>query len=145
MKRAMADQLLFDKLAYIDRLKRAGIDEGHARAHAEAMDEALRESLPTKADLATIKADIALVKADLVADIAAVKADLVADIALVKADLVADIAAVKADLVADIAVLRTEITRLDNKIELAVRDLTIRMGAVGVALFAALASIKFFG
>jgi len=119
MKRAMADQPLFDKLAYIDRLKRAGIDEGHARAHAEAMDEALRESLPTKADLATIKGDIA------------------ADIALVKTD----IALVKAD----VAVLRNEITRLDNKIELAVRDLTIRMGAVGVALFAALDSIKFFG
>jgi hypothetical protein len=134
MKRAMADQLLFDKLAYIDRLKRAGIDEGQARAHAEAMDEALRESLPTRTDLAAVKAD-------LTADIALVKADLTADIALVKAD----IALVKSELAADIAGLRTEITRLDNKIELAVRDLTIRMGAVGVALFAALASIKFFG
>jgi hypothetical protein len=40
---------------------------------------------------------------------------------------------------------RTDIVRLDQKIELAVRDLTIRMGAMTVALFAALASIKFFG
>jgi hypothetical protein len=98
----MADMILFDKLAYIDRLKRAGIDDIHARAHAEAMDDALRESVATKADL------------------------------------------------------RNEITRLENKIgsesarletkiDLAVRDVTIRIGAMLIALFAALASIKFFG
>jgi hypothetical protein len=87
----MADTILFDKLAYIDRLKRAGVDDNLARAHAEAMDEALRESVATKSDL------------------------------------------------------RTETVRLENKIELAVRDLTIRMGAIAIALFAALASIKFFG
>jgi hypothetical protein len=63
----MADTILFDKLAYIDRLKRAGIDENQARAHAE------------------------------------------------------------------------------TKIDLAVRDMTIRTGAMLIALFAALASIKFFG
>ena len=51
----MADQLLFDKLAYIDRLKRAGIDEGQARAHAEAVEEALRESVATKHDVAAVE------------------------------------------------------------------------------------------
>jgi hypothetical protein len=76
----MADQILFDKLRFIDRLKSAGIDDNQARAHAEAMDEALRESVATKLDIA-----------------------------------------------------------------LAVRDMTIRMGAIAIALFAALASIKFFG
>jgi hypothetical protein len=76
----MADQIHFDKLGFIDRLKRAGIKDNQARAHAEAMDEALRESVATKLDIA-----------------------------------------------------------------LAVRDMTIRMGAIVIALFAALASIKFFG
>ena len=47
----MADQILFDKLAYIDRLKRGGIDDNQARAHAEAMDDALRESVATTAQL----------------------------------------------------------------------------------------------
>jgi hypothetical protein len=47
----MAEQILFDRLAYLDRLKRAGIPEDHARAHAEAIDEALRESVATKRDL----------------------------------------------------------------------------------------------
>jgi hypothetical protein len=87
----MADQILFDRLRFIDRLKRAGIDDNQARAHAEAMDEALHESVATKADL------------------------------------------------------RVEISRLETKIELAVRDMTIRMGAIAIALFAALASINFFG
>jgi hypothetical protein len=78
MERQVADRILFDKLRFIDRLKSAGIDN-QARAHAEAMDEALRESVATKLDIA-----------------------------------------------------------------LAVRDMTIRMGAIAIALFAALASIKFF-
>jgi hypothetical protein len=87
----MTDQILFDKLVYIDRLKRAGITDDQARAHAEAMDEALRESVVT------------------------------------------------------VPIFRTEITRLENRIELLGRDLTVRMGVIAVALFAALAGIKFFG
>ena len=76
----MTDQILFDKLIYIDRLKRAGITDEQARAHAEAMDEALRDAVATKVDL-----------------------------------------------------------------RIAVKDLTIRMGAVAVTLFAALTAIKLFG
>lgn len=87
----MSGQILFDKLVYIDRLKRSGISEEHARAHAEAIDEALRESVVT------------------------------------------------------IPIFRSEIMRVESKVELAVRDLTIRMGAIAVALFAALAGIKYFG
>jgi hypothetical protein len=44
----MTDQILFDRLTYIDRLKRGGIGDEQARAHAEAMDAALRESVATK-------------------------------------------------------------------------------------------------
>jgi hypothetical protein len=80
-------QVLFDKLAYMDRLTRAGINETQARAHAEAMEEALRESVATKSD----------------------------------------------------------VRDLENKIEIAVRDMTIRTGAMLIVLFGALASIKFFG
>lgn len=47
----MADQILFDKLIYVDRLTRAGFTEDQARAHAEAMDEALREAVATRTDL----------------------------------------------------------------------------------------------
>src|SRR4051812_17169312 len=49
----MADlnQLLFDRLIYVDRLKRAGIDEAQARAHADALNEALRDAVATKHDI----------------------------------------------------------------------------------------------
>jgi hypothetical protein len=46
--------------------------------------------------------------------------------------------ATKADMVA----LKTD---LEHKIEIAVRDMTIRIGAMLIVLFGALASIKFFG
>jgi hypothetical protein len=83
----MADQILFDRLAYIDKLKSAGIDEAQARAHGEALDSALRDSVATKQDIEAIRRDL----------------------------------------------------------QLAVRDMTIRMGVIAIALFGALASIKFFG
>jgi hypothetical protein len=82
----MADTLLFDKLTYVDRLVKAGIDESQARAHAEAMEEALRESVATKVDIA----------------------------------------------------------RLENKIELAVRDLKIWAGSIAVLLFGAPVAVRFF-
>jgi hypothetical protein len=80
-------QILFDRLRYMDKLTGAGIPEPQARAHADAMDNALRESVATKSDIA----------------------------------------------------------RLDAKIDIAVRDLTIRTGGMLVVLFGALAAIKFFG
>jgi hypothetical protein len=45
--------LLFDKLAYKDKLTASGIPEAHARALGDAMDEALRESVATKPFLET--------------------------------------------------------------------------------------------
>jgi hypothetical protein len=61
--------LTFDKLAYIDRLKAAGISERDARAHADSLDVALREQVATKADLqesrVAMKADLADMKSDI--------------------------------------------------------------------------------
>jgi hypothetical protein len=45
----------------------------------------------------------------------------------------------------DIAGVKQEIIAVRHDIEIAVRDMTIRMGAIAIALFAALDSIKFFG
>ena len=56
----MSDQILFDKLAYIDKLKSAGISDDQARAHAEAMDAALRDSVATKFDIAALKNELTL-------------------------------------------------------------------------------------
>ena len=114
--------LTFDKLAYVDRLKAAGVGEREARALAEGLDQALREEVATKTDLTAVKselaADIAAVKTELAADIAAVRAELAADIAAVKTDLVAvrtelkgDIAALKTELKGDIAAVKHDMLR----------------------------------
>ena len=79
--------LTFDKLAYVDRLQAAGMGEREARALAEGLDQALREEVATKTDLAAVKTDLAAVKTELAADIAAVKTELAADIAAVKTEL----------------------------------------------------------
>jgi hypothetical protein len=71
----MPDQLPFDKLRFIDR-----------PTHAVALEEALRDAVATKSDIAEVK----------------------------------------------------------HVIQLAVRDMTIRKGAIVVALLAAMATIKFF-
>jgi hypothetical protein len=61
----MPDTLLFDKLTYIDRLTKAGIDEAQARAHAEAMEEALREGVATKRDITELRHAMELLGRDL--------------------------------------------------------------------------------
>lgn len=43
--------ITFDKLAYVKKLKSGGVAPEAARLHADALDEALRESVSTKADL----------------------------------------------------------------------------------------------
>ena len=41
----------FDKLLYLETLKSSGISEEQAKAHAHALDEALRDAVATKADV----------------------------------------------------------------------------------------------
>jgi glyceraldehyde-3-phosphate dehydrogenase/erythrose-4-phosphate dehydrogenase len=91
--------LTFDKLAYVDRLKAAGMGEREARALAEGLDQALREEVATKTDLA------------------AVKTGLAADIAAVKTELAADIAAVKTD----VATVRTELVAVEYKLQVEIQ------------------------
>jgi len=64
--------MTFDKLAYIDRLKAAGFAEPQARAMADGLDQALREEVATKSDIATLRGEMIGLKGEL---LAAVKAD----------------------------------------------------------------------
>lgn len=54
--------MTFDRLAYIDRLKAAGVTEPQARAMADGLDQALREEVATKSDVAVLKSDIVAVR-----------------------------------------------------------------------------------
>jgi hypothetical protein len=61
----MPDQILFDKVIYMDRLKRAGIAEDQARAFVDAAHEALREGVATKVDLHDLKAELSDLRASI--------------------------------------------------------------------------------
>src|SRR5215207_5457268 len=79
--------LTFDKLAYVDRLQAAGMGEREARALAEGLDQALRDEVATKTDIAAVKTDLAAVKTELLVEIAAVKTQLSVEIAAVNTRL----------------------------------------------------------
>jgi hypothetical protein len=108
----MTDQILFDRLVYIDRLKRGGIAEDQARAHAEAMDSALREGVSTRADVDAIKIASAAVEGQL----KSIRADLDSKLDRAVSDMTA-------------------------RIDLAVKDMTIRLGGIVAIGIAALAAI----
>ena len=53
----MTSQILFDRLAYVDRLKAGSFSEQQARA-ADALGEALTETVATKADIAQLETTV---------------------------------------------------------------------------------------
>ena len=54
----MTAQILFDRLAYVDRLKAGSFSEQQARAAADALGDALAETVATKADIAGVETKI---------------------------------------------------------------------------------------
>jgi hypothetical protein len=80
----MNAHLLFDKLAYVDRLKAAGVDDQQARAHAEGLEQAFREEVATKTDLieleTALRADILKLETSLRADMASNAQSLVKEL-----------------------------------------------------------------
>ena len=108
--------LTFDKLAYVDRLKAAGMGESEARALAEGLDQALREEVATRTDIAAVRTDLAAVKTELSVDIAAVKAELSAEIAAVKTELSVKIAAVDTRLSTVEHKLRVEVQTANHDV-----------------------------
>ncbi len=95
--------LTFDKLAYVDRLKAAGVGEREARALAEGLDQALREEVATKTDLT------------------AVRTGLAADIAAVRTELAGGLAAVRTELAGGLASVRTELAAVEHKLQVEIQ------------------------
>jgi hypothetical protein len=57
-------QILFDRLAYVDKLKTTGMGEDTARTHADA-DQALRDAVASRVDLVRIEGKITAIEAKL--------------------------------------------------------------------------------
>jgi hypothetical protein len=106
--------LTFDKLAYVDRLQAAGMGEREARALAEGLDQALREEVATKTDIAAVKTGLS-------AEIAAVKTGLSAEIAAVRTELSGEIAAVKTELSVKIAAVDARLTSVEHKLRVEIQ------------------------
>jgi transketolase C-terminal domain/subunit len=70
----VTNQILFDRLAYVDRLKAGSFSEQQARAAADALGEALVETVATKADIVSVKADIGQLETKFEARFASVEA-----------------------------------------------------------------------
>jgi hypothetical protein len=103
----------FDTLKMARKLEASGFPVAQAVGAAEAMAEAM-----TTSDVAT-KADLQATKTDLERSISLVRSDLLQ----VRTDLERSISQVRTDL-------ETKIDRVDTKIELLRRDMTIRLGAM---------------
>jgi hypothetical protein len=80
--------MTFDKLAYIDRLKAAGFAEPQARAMADGLDQALREEVATKSDVATLRSEIDLLRVEVKSDLSTLRGEFRAELGGLKADLV---------------------------------------------------------
>jgi hypothetical protein len=81
--------MTFDKLAYIDRLKAAGFAEPQARAMADGLDQALREEVATKSDVAALRSEIDLLRVEVKSDLSTLRGEFRAELGgRLKADLV---------------------------------------------------------
>lgn len=79
--------MTFDKLTYIDRLKAAGFAEPQARAMADGLDQALREEVATKGDLAVLRAELKSDLGLLRGEVGGLKGELLAVMKADKVDL----------------------------------------------------------
>ncbi len=154
----------FDRLIYIDRLKEAGVDETTARAHADALREALFESVATKSDLkeevasirsdlkeeargirADLKHEVGSLRADIKEEARSIRADLKEEARSIRAELKEEVGSIRADIKDNVTRLEHSIAILDRKIEITARDLTIK-GAGGLVIIASIMiGLKLFG
>ncbi len=128
----------FDRLAYVDRLKDAGVEEPIARAHAQALREALEEGVATKADLEALETRLG-------SKISELRMELKGEMTGLRAELKGDITDVRTEISDLRTSLKADIQRLDSKIDLTARDLVIK-GASGFVILASLmVGLKLFG
>ncbi|MBK4738925.1 coiled-coil domain-containing protein [Noviherbaspirillum pedocola] len=82
----------FDTLRYVEKLRSAGMPDAHAKASAEALSAALKESLSTssvatKDDISAVRNDLSTLRNDVNLFRAEMKAELRTEIGSVRADM----------------------------------------------------------
>lgn len=79
--------MTFDKLAYVDRLKAAGFNEPQARAMADGLDQALREEIATKSDIAALRSEIDLFRVEFKNDLGMLGSEFKGELGGLKGEL----------------------------------------------------------
>jgi hypothetical protein len=79
--------MAFDTLAYMKRLEAGGIDRAQAEAHAEAVNDYLRPDLATKDDIATLRGEMDVFRAEAHAGMAGLEQRLVGAISTLRQDI----------------------------------------------------------
>ena len=118
----------FDKLAYVDRLKAAGFNEPQARAMADGLDQALREEVATKSDVAALRTDVR-------GEIAEFRTEVRGEIAELRTEVRGEIAELRNEM----GLLRTELRAEFNGGLIGLRG---EMGAMRGELLAAMKADK---
>ena len=101
--------MTFDKLAYLDRLKAAGFNEPQARAMADGLDQALREEVATKSDVAALRNEIGLLRVELKSEIGTLGGELRGEMDALKGELRGEMGALKGELRGEMGGLRGEL------------------------------------
>jgi hypothetical protein len=97
----MSAQVLFNSLAYIDRLTRGGFSPEQARASAEALETAFSESVATKSDVTEAKRELQ-------SSIDALRRETTAGIDALRHETTASIEALKRETASSIETFRHE-------------------------------------
>jgi len=101
--------MTFDKLAYVDRLKAAGFNEPQARALADGLDQALREEVATKSDIAALRNEIGLLRVEVKSEIVALGSELRGEMDVLKSTLRGEMEALKSALSGEMGALKGEL------------------------------------
>lgn len=133
--------MAFDRLIYIDRLKQAGPDDATARAHADALRDALIESVATKADLNDLRNEMQTELRELRAETKMGFADSRHEVNELRLLMAAEFKTSRADM----QVMRAEMQVMRGGMQVISRDLLVKGAAALVVAMSLLISIKFFG
>lgn len=101
--------MTFDKLAYVDRLKAAGFNEPQARALADGLDQALREEVATKSDVAALRNEIGLLRVEVKSEIVALGGELRGEMDALRSALKGEMDAFKGELRGEMDALKGEL------------------------------------
>ena len=101
--------MTFDKLAYVDRLKAAGFNEPQTRALADGLDQALREEVATKSDIAALRGEIDLFRVEFKSDLSMLRSEFKSDLGMLRSEFKSELGTLRGELRGEMGSLKGEL------------------------------------